>query len=221
MSLFQTIIDEIKADLKHDLQLLEEELLILRSEILDFDNKKYKSDNVSYIYENKQVAIAGSLNLINDEMKMLDESFTEDMIKDLDYFMEKNNKAHPNANAFRIIRARLDIVRFYKAKISLKDFNRDFEAISNSIKNLRRHITLTPPLLILKKPSDVIKDLIFDINHQDAYIYGYEDYAEKIRLSDTALKELMDILTEGDRKRMPRTEDDFIEKHSEYLYGKK
>lgn len=217
MSLFQATINQMNAALQNDIQLLEKESLALGSETLE--EPKYKSLVSGYIYSNKSAAIEGSLTLLKDEIKLLDEAFTEDMIKDLDYFMEKNNKAYPNAHASRIIDARLDIVRFMKAKISKKDFNRDLKTIANNLKNIRRHITLAPPRIILQKPHDTLKSLIFDINQQDAYKFGNEDYVEQIRLSDDAVKVLMDILTEGKRKRMPRVEDDYIEQQHKYLYG--
>lgn len=222
MSFFQERLDREKTNLKKDYEVLEAELSILQSEIIDENSKKYLSGLKSEIYSNNMVAIRGSLELIQDELKLLDKAFTEAIIEDLDYFMNTYSKS-PYSDVFagRIIRAKLDIERFNKSKISIKDFNRDFQTVKINIKDIRRFLTLSPPYINLQKPSEILKELHFDINIQDAKRFGCDELVKEIRFSDQELKYLMDILTNGSRQRLPRLEDNYIEKRIELFYGKK
>ncbi len=216
-SLVSLVIRTEIAELENDIKKIDIEMSALQEQYLDIDNKEYKSSMSFYIEQNKITALGGTKYLLENEIELYNTAFTDEMISDLDYILELHCFHAPKAYTSLIIKARIDIVRFSKSGISIKDYMRDTKAIVKKIKDSTPFLTLQSLRIIPEQPHKILQELIFFLAHGDAERFGYEHEAKKLRFSDMAISAIIDTIS--DLKIKPRGQKNFNNEYSILVYG--
>lgn len=197
-----------------DIAILKEEITILKNQITNYEESSsiYSQNNNFNILMAKLITIESQQNILENENKLINEAFTEGMIEDLDYILQLNKSPWPKTIANLVVNARIDIVRFEKSNISLKDYERDVKILEKKAKDIYAFLPISHKIIIPRRPHEIIQEMIFYLDEQICGLLLKRKY-----LSNEAIKDIVTVIS--DRKYLPRLQSRFNDTYHKYLFG--
>lgn len=205
MSITTELINEKIEDFEHDLQqVLKEKERIMNSVT------KYKFN----CYEVNSLVIKATADAyirvektIRNEISVLKNCFSDDMINDLDYIIDIHDELS-RGDIRMIIMTRLDIVKFEESGISENDYSRDMKAIRKKIDDISKFnagISLHT-MDIPNHKNEAIKSLVLGLTRG---LKGYIKDLPNEPIKSNVIKDIITVIS--DAKRMPKSQASFEE----------